>query len=600
MATTILDTFITVFEYKVQGIDKLDKVGKKMDKMGKDMTRKVTMPIVGAFGAMILAASKFEDGLDNVLNLLDTEDVDKYQGALGDLQKEAVKAGFALGDTNRALFDNVSALGVGEQAIDNFQVAQKLAIAGNAELGVAVDGQTSILNAYGKEVTDATEVAIAFFTAQKFGKTTVAALSGSVGKVAPIAKMAGIGYDTLLASMSQLTLGGLSTEEATTALRSAITGLVAPAGQAGDVLESMGLPIGAVALQAADFADVLMGLAEAAKENPDAMAEMFPNTRALTAISALGAKEVANLRDMVKQMGEQTAESSFMLDGYNRRAGNAANKTKQMWGQMQVAAKVLGENLLPIFLKITNVINKFFEALENMSPAMQKTVLVTMALLAAIGPLLLMGSKMIVTFNIIRTAVLALKAAQIGLNLAMFANPIGLVIAAVAALVGWFLLARSKTDSWKEALQLMGSQLIGFGQRLLKFMILPINQLVSQVIRLLSVLSKIPGAGKLKGLAESLKEMQGDANLKLTGSSSINPFASRESAVPFDPLNTQASVAPASSGGRAGAQDNRRYDITAEVNVNEAMNGAEVAEQFVAEIDNATRNAAQDFATNEA
>ncbi len=602
MATTILDTFITLFEYKVEGLANVEKAAKIVGKVGDTLTRRVTAPVIAGFAGMIAASTKFEDGLDNVLNLLDAPQVDQYSDALDELQKNGVKAGFSLNDVNKALFDNVSALGLSEKSMDNFEVAQRLAIAGNADLGVAIDGQTSVINAYGKEFTDATDVANAFFTAQKAGKTTVAELASNVGKVAPLAKQAGIGFDTLLASMSQLTLGGLSTEESATALRGAIAGLLKPTDEAADLLEDFGIPIGAAELQTADFTEVLQKLAIAAEENPDAMAEMFPNIRALTAISAIGEAEVDNLRNTVKQMGEQTAESSFMLDGYNRRTKNAANSTKKMWGELQVAAKVLGDHLLPVFIKVVNKVSEFFAWLEKLSPETQRLVLILMAVAATIGPVLIGISKLMQAFIIIKNVIAGVKIAMAALNVTMLANPIGLVIAAIAALVGWFLLAFKATGSWQGALKLMGAQIISFGQRLLKFMLLPMNMMVDTVIRLLGLLSKIPGAGKLKDLAATIKEVQGTINLTTTGSSSVNPFATREQDIPFSTFLSAPIPAQNTSTLNGGSvkQDNRQFNIQADLQVNEASDGEAIAAQLMESIEGATRDASQDFQTSEA
>ncbi len=256
---------------------------------------------VAALGVSVKAFSDFESGLTNVNTLLSGDELKQYGGSLQGASQEAVGMGFAIKDSNKALFDMVSALGASEKTSEDFKVAQKLAIGGVTDLSTSVDGLTSVMNAYGKETTSANDVANAFFSAQKAGKTTVAELAANVGKVAPIAKQAGIGFQTLLATMSQLTLGGLSTEMATTALRSAISGLINPSEQARKVLEKYDVPIGAAALQSANFTDVLKKLALAAKEDKDALAEMIPSQEALTAIAALGLKKLEIFKKSLKR-----------------------------------------------------------------------------------------------------------------------------------------------------------------------------------------------------------------------------------------------------------------------------------------------------------
>lgn len=369
------------------------------------------------------------------------------------------------------------------------------------------------------------------------------------------------------------------------------------------MLDEFGLPVGAAALQAADFTEVLQKLVQAAKENPDAMAQMFPNIRALTAVSSFGADEVDNLRNTVNQMGEDFKNGTGLMEAYTRRSENAANTTKQMWGQLLVASKVLGEKLLPLFTIGIQKVTKLFEWFENLSDSNQKWILTLMAVAAAVGPVLTGVGNLIMLFNTVKNIIMGVKLAMAALNITMAANPIGIIIAAITGLVLWFLKAKEATGSWQGALKLMGAQLVGFGQRMLKFVLAPTNLMISAIVKLLEIASKIPKVGdKFKAMAETVKEMQAQTNLTLTGSSSSNPLAAREADIPFSSFLTPgAPAAPAalSATGKT-VQDNRQFNITAPMEINEATDGALIAEQFAAEIGIATENAAQDFQTVEA
>ena len=148
----------------------INKLGKKIQQFGRGLRTNVTLPLLALGGASIFSFLKLEKGLVNTINLLDEADIPKFSGELEKAQTAAIKMGFSIDDTNEALFGTVSALGVGKQAFTAFEIAQKTAIAGNADLGVTIDGITSIMNAYGRETTNATEVANAFFSAQVKGK----------------------------------------------------------------------------------------------------------------------------------------------------------------------------------------------------------------------------------------------------------------------------------------------------------------------------------------------------------------------------------------------------------------------------------------------
>ena len=129
----------------------MGKLGQKMIGIGQAMALRITAPALAA----VAAYSKFESGLTNVLTLLDQGQVKEFGKDLEKVQEMAVKMGFSIDDSSKALFDNISALGASKSSIATFKEAQKLAIAGVTDLSISVDGLTSIMNAYGKDTTNA-------------------------------------------------------------------------------------------------------------------------------------------------------------------------------------------------------------------------------------------------------------------------------------------------------------------------------------------------------------------------------------------------------------------------------------------------------------
>jgi TP901 family phage tail tape measure protein len=185
--------------------------------------RGVSLAAGASAAGSLKAFGDIEKGVTNVTTLLDDDAaVVKYRGRIEELSKEAVLAGFSIEDSNKALFDSVSALGAGDRAWQAFNVAQKLAKGGVTTLGSSVDGLTTLMAAYKDSNLTAEAAANILFTAQKKGKITVEELNANLGKVLPTAKLAGIGADQVAAATAQLTLGGLNAEEATTALKGAI------------------------------------------------------------------------------------------------------------------------------------------------------------------------------------------------------------------------------------------------------------------------------------------------------------------------------------------------------------------------------------------
>jgi hypothetical protein len=152
-----------------------------------------------------------------------------------------------------------------------------------------------------------------------------------------------------------------------------------------------------------------------------------------------------------------------------------------------------------------------------------------------------------------KTATTATTVAQTGLNAAMKANIIGLIVSAVVILIGLFVQLAQKVGGVKNAFIVVGQTLMKWvltpfnvlldaiqfilpmgarigviiaesfkaaGQTILKYMLTPINLVISGVAGLLGLIGKIPGADWAKNAADGIKGFQDKMNTALTGSES--------------------------------------------------------------------------------
>lgn len=319
-----------------------------------------------AAGAALVGSVKafgdLQAGVENVLTLLDNpKEVQGYRVQVRGMAEDAIKLGFTIDDASKALFDNVSALGTGGQSTKAFAAAQKLAVGGVAQLSTSVGGIAAIMNAYGRETTNADEVANAFFSAQKKGTTTVEALASNIGKVAPIAKAAGVGYKELLAMTAQLTQGGLSTEEATTALRGALSSLIKPGAEAQKIFKALNIPFGATGIRAAGLTKTLEKLTAAGQKYPDVLAQAIPNIRAFTATSALGKKELENVSNIVNLINSDIEHGTGLNQAFVAQQSTFNKEMAKTWGELKVVGAEIGESLVPAIRLAGKAIRDFLE-----------------------------------------------------------------------------------------------------------------------------------------------------------------------------------------------------------------------------------------------
>jgi TP901 family phage tail tape measure protein len=426
------------------------RVGQNMQDAGNKITSKFSLPAAAGMTGVIASFSTFEKGLTNVLTLLDDEAIKNLGPQLKSASLAAVDAGFTIGDANKALFDTISALGGSEKSLEAFSLAQKLAIAGVTDLSIASDGLTSVMNAYGKEVTDANEVANAFFSAQRGGKTTVEELANNIGKVAPAAKLAGVGFKELLSAVAQLTLGGLSTEQATTSLSSALASLIKPSKEAEKVLKKFKVPFGATQIKAKGLQFTLEKLAIATKKNPDALAEMIPSVEALRAIGGLTSKELANMDKIIKSINKDIKEGTGLNSAYAKQQSTVSRMFSELTGEFKVFLTAVGDAISPIIKAGIFILRGLVAVLNDLTPAGKFVIGTLLGLGAVVGPLIFglgtllkvfgataLGAKVAGTaFLLFSKMASVARGAVLLFNLALFANPVGIVIGAVVLLIG--------------------------------------------------------------------------------------------------------------------------------------------------------------------
>ena len=272
----------------------------------------------------------FQKTLTNVYTLLSNTEKLKYREFLKEGSLDLMsKYGFAVEDVNKALFDTISAGIKAGDSIKFLDQAAKLAIGGVTSLSNAVYGMNAILNAYNLSMDEAEKVSAAFFTAQKYGVTTVEQLVTVVGEVAPVAKAAGIGYQEILAALALLTKQGINTDMAATALRATILGLTASTQESKKKFESLGIETGLVALRQNGLGKTLFQVAKAAEENADVLTELIPNVRALTGVAALGTEALILYESILKDINIDYGEGSSLMGAYEEQASTTEQTFKR-------------------------------------------------------------------------------------------------------------------------------------------------------------------------------------------------------------------------------------------------------------------------------
>ncbi len=246
--------------------------------------------------------SDFEKALAEVSTLVSDGSI-SMKTLANEAQRLGVEFGRAPVDQTRAFYQAISAGATNAAAATAIVTeANKLALGGVTSLDSAIDGLTSVVNAFGVSQSEVSDVSDAFFTAVKLGKTTVGELSQNIGKLAPTAQAAGVSIDEMLAGTAALTKSGINTAEATVAMNAAIQAIIKPTANASKLAKQLGIDFSASALQSKGFKGVLDEVAEATGGSITKMAQLFPEIRGLKGALALTSGEGRDFADALGEM----------------------------------------------------------------------------------------------------------------------------------------------------------------------------------------------------------------------------------------------------------------------------------------------------------
>ena len=355
-----------------------------------------------ALGAVILKGvsdfKKFEDGMAQIATL-GVKDLKKVEKQLDNVRKQFGVTG---AEATKGYYDIISAgASEGAQALGQLTAAVKLAKAGNTDLTKAVDILTSGINVWKDSNISALEVTDKLFLAVKYGKTTVAELGATFGRVAPLSAAAGASIDDYAASMAVLTAGGFKTEDATTGLKGAFGGMLKVTEGAKKAAEglgiewdSMGTVWGTSAIQAEGFESVLIKLNTALTKQAEAqglnvaqakafraatITKLFEDKTAAASILTLTGN-IGKFSDILKEMSDSAGTTQEALDKVKDSFSFNIGKFNQ---SLSIMSKSIGGSVVPVLIEWADAmapVVDFMSALIVAHPGIIKTTVAVTAL----------------------------------------------------------------------------------------------------------------------------------------------------------------------------------------------------------------------------
>ena len=334
-----------------------------------------TIQIVGFFVDATKAAVQFDTGIREVISLFGAT---PPPGLFKTLEDGVNQLGREFGTLTTAavpaLYEAISSGVPPDTVFDFLATANKAAIGGVTDLATAVDGITSVINAYGPSVLSAAEASDIMFVSVKLGKTTFDELSRSLFNVAPIAASMGVAFSDVGAAIAALTASGPPTSVATTEIPKALAEQGKEGTKASDIFRQLsGKTFQEFIAGGGNLQQALQILETAAQGSNESILNMFTSIEAGQGALALTGPGTA----LFSQALDEMAKSAGATDAaFNTLAGGVGFTLKQLqadFEQLKLGigaaiaplVKVLAEALLPILDQLKPVIAQIAESFAN-------------------------------------------------------------------------------------------------------------------------------------------------------------------------------------------------------------------------------------------
>ncbi|EAD8898788.1 phage tail tape measure protein [Listeria monocytogenes] len=387
----------------------LEKSGQKLTKAGTAMTVGFTAPIVAGMVKSTKAYLDFDNEVTEVNSLLREsgesakEFGDRYTQVFDYAQKASVKYGVAseqtmLGmkemvkkgyDINQTMASMPAIFNAARASGDDFETVMSVTTSTLEQFGM-ISKDTNKQMEYTNKVADVLTY-VADKTAAGFSD-----MGTAMNYVGPISHSLGYSLTDTAAAVGLLSNRGIEGQKAGTGLRGMLTSLLKPSKSAAEAMSAVGLTIednnGNMKTLPTLLDDINDKTKKMTKTQKNSFLTMIFGREPLSAVNTLLEAGGDSLRKYSKGADEANGYTKQVADNM-RKAGKFG--VDQFKASLEVLEQNVGQKLMPALTPIIEWANKMIDKFNDLSGEQQQNIIKWAGILAATGPVLTVGGKLV-------------------------------------------------------------------------------------------------------------------------------------------------------------------------------------------------------------
>lgn len=416
----------------------LTKTGSQMQWAGRQIGYNFTLPLAVAGVAATSFALENERAMTRVVKVygdasMSSSILEKETEALGRaFEALSEKYGVVQSETIAIASEWAAAGSSGLALAKQTDLTMKTMVLGQIDAATATRALIAIQAQYNQSSDELADTIARLNNVENTTGTTMNDLIESMSRAAGVARGAGVDVSHLAAMTAALVPAAGTAAQAGNSLKTIISRIMAPTGDAQKLLREMGFELESMAWKSSDASTRLELIAEKFKNLSDAQ-------KPVVAATLASRYQINKFEVLMRAMTEETSFYYQALEAAGNRTEYLDQVTKELNAVLDSSPKkfdrikVMLQNslanaiqeVLPLIIAVGEQIAAWAKSFNNLSPQMQKNIVIGLVLLAVIGPL------------VSKIGALILLIGMLARFLALLLLPLGLVAKGLWAVLGF-------------------------------------------------------------------------------------------------------------------------------------------------------------------